>query len=179
MVSSNHAIVENMVRIDRRQDVINARLNDVQGRPPTESELRAMVGLQARADAVYRDLGMVGAPGPLGNESARSDRLRLLSPLQKYSDEWKKTSLHRINDAPTVDLIEREIYAAAKKTALDPTVTFRPGTLRERKVEDESGRTWTHWHGSPRTWMSHFMHPRMAVTSMFDPRTGAPLRSNR
>jgi hypothetical protein len=166
-------MVEDLHHLSRRTNEIRDRVEDIQGHDPSNAELRLLRDYQARADDVYRDLGLVGAPPPLPAESPRSYRVRLARKLQHHSPDWKESDLSNLARVSrnAFAVAEEAIYADAHKVALDPTVTFsRTGELRERKVKDESGRETTVYHGSPLWWMSQFMFPARAVAAFYNSR---------
>jgi hypothetical protein len=119
MAHPNQALVAEGIRLRQSQDHLQRRIDGIQGRPATTAELRDMRDMQARADGLYRDLGLIGAPGPLSNESATGYRRRLLGGLQPYSKDWSKARLAAIPTSQ-LDPIEKFVYDDAAKVAADP-----------------------------------------------------------
>src|SRR6266404_4702339 len=107
------SVGEDVAAVRRAQSRIESRLNDVQGRPQTNSELRACREIQVRFDDTFRDLEMSNAPPPLGGESPRSYRARLLSAIQPYSETHRGSDLYRVAavDSTVMDILEREIFS--------------------------------------------------------------------
>ena len=167
-------IAEDLIALRHRQSELQARLNDLQGRPPSDAELVGMRETQARYDSLYKQMERVGAPGPMQNESARSYRRRLLSTFQPLSKDWREADLHNPNlDERTVDRIEDIILADAARVVADPTrgSFTRPGELRAIESMAEGGHRVREYKGDPLCWMSSFMCPA-GVGRIRDPRRG-------
>ena len=130
----------------------------------SDDDYHAVMDAQARADAIYSDLGTRGAPRPLDGEDLMTYRRRLARDLKKYSPDWKEANIHAVDDS-TFEVLERRIYADAAAYANMP-VTAEAGTLRA-VTKRSGGHEITTWVGEPRTWMDAFAGPvRMHVTSI-------------
>jgi hypothetical protein len=122
-----------------------------QRRPVTPADEKAMIEMQARADAVYEELGR-RAPPPLPGEQPIEFRRRLLEPLKKYS-EWSNTPLDSLSP-DVLDRVEPDIFAAARADAASPT-DMADGEIREIvKKDDRTGHVVTTFRGPP---SSHFV----------------------
>jgi hypothetical protein len=167
------AVAEDLGRARNKLDQIQNRLDDVQGRGPTNSELRQLVGHQERYDSLYAALEMGGSPPPLKGEGPVSYRCRLLEGLQPFDDKHLQVNVHKLArlDDHAFSFMEREIMDAAQRVAdnrSQGSFTTR-GALREVRVKDPvSKREVIEYRGSPLTWMSQFMLPGQAVTAILD-----------
>lgn len=79
--------------------------------PLHEAEEAAMAEMQARADSVYNELGK-RAPAPWPGERAPAYRLRLLKPLQGYSEGFKSLDL-AAQTPKNIDVFEKQIFSDA------------------------------------------------------------------
>jgi hypothetical protein len=120
---------------------------------------------QERAHEVYRSIGLPGAPPPMSGEPVRGYRERLAGRLQHHCESWKKTELNRL-PSNVLSIAEEAIYADAAKWGADKNRGNPDGTLRERQVTDQSGRTWTEFSGDPAVWMSDFMGPKKRLVGV-------------
>jgi hypothetical protein len=154
MAVDRGALAEELIRTRQQQARIDARLDDIQGRPPTEREMRARVDAQARADPIYREIGM-HAPAPLSTESVANYRRRLLEPLIRHDKTWAGMSPYQI-PVDALPMAEQDVFASAKKLAVSNDF-HPPGKLRERRVKDEAGRETVEYYGDPLTWMRRYM----------------------
>jgi 8-oxo-dGTP pyrophosphatase MutT (NUDIX family) len=108
-----------------------------QMKPHTDDEVDALAAAQARADAVYMALGK-RASRPMSGETLHAYNIRLTREVQKHSPKWGKTELNRL-PADTLATIQADVYADAVVAARNPD-DVEPGTLREIKTPDSSGR---------------------------------------
>lgn len=106
-------------------------------RPQSDEDADALAAAQARADSVYMALGK-RAPRPMAGEALHSYNIRLTREVQKHSPKWAKTELHRL-PSDTLATIQADVYADAVVAARNPD-DVEPGTLREIKTPDSSGR---------------------------------------
>lgn len=106
-------------------------------RPQSDEDADALAAAQARADSVYMALGK-RAPRPMAGEALHSYNIRLTREVQKHSPKWAKTELHRL-PSDTMATIQADVYADAVVAARNPD-DVEPGTLREIKTPDSSGR---------------------------------------
>jgi hypothetical protein len=144
---------------------------------------------QARADEVYRDLGM-GAPPTIPGEDLDSYRRRLLRPLTDHLADFERQQqaaqrylpkpikdgavwgkyLSGMTGTSGLSNVEHDVFAGVKALA-DCNDYHPPGQLRAKKVRDQSGREATEFFGDPLTWMNQFMGPAQAVTRIEVPAT--------
>ena len=69
----------------------------------------------------------------------------------------------------TVGIAEDQIFADAQRVGSSPTWT-PDGRMRERKVTDQAGRTWTEFAApSSLSWMAGFMGTKRRVASVRHP----------
>ena len=157
------AMVEQVNELSREHDRLRTRLNSVQGRPPTAAELMDMTAYQARADAVYSELGM-RAPRWLSNESADGYRRRLLSDLAQFS-RWRDAKIS-VLPASALAPIEQQVWADAQAVAANPTQgdLRNPEQLRRVEVVRDGVKT-VEYRGDPGSWMSRFVQPSTLVRS--------------
>jgi hypothetical protein len=167
-------LAEEQIRLGQQMSAIQARLNATQGHDPSSGDLAAMADAQARADPVYRQLGLVGAPPPLKGENPLDYRSRLASKLQRFSPQWRDADLYAWKGKILANM-EDAIYADAQKIAADKTIgdLRNPAKLREVHKVDASGTKITEFHGSPRSWLDAFAAPAVAVKRFVNPKTGA------
>jgi hypothetical protein len=137
------------------------------------AEDRQLVDCQERADAAYRALSLPGAPPPLSGEGLRGYQTRVLEKLKPYSPAWKDADLRKLRDysPTTLDVVEQQVLADAKKVGDDRTVTFAADgiSLRERRVKNEAGVEMIEFHGpSPLAWMSGFMGAKRCLVGAVD-----------
>jgi hypothetical protein len=166
------ALADDLGRARNVMDRVENRLNDLQGAPPSNDELRQLVAHQERYDSLYAALECGGSPPPLKGEGPVSYRCRLLEGLQPFS-KHKSVNINRLArvDSDAFSLFEREIMSDAERVASDRSVgsfTNR-GELREVRVKDPiSKRETIEYRGSPLSWMSQFMLPGQCVTAVLD-----------
>lgn len=160
------AMIEQLNEMSREQDRLRTRLNGLQGRPATEDELLAMRETQQRYDDVFRELGMPGAPGPLGNESGAGYRRRLLGNLAQFSARWRDAKIS-VLPSSAIDPIERQVFDDAARVAKNPAQgDFRhPGQLR-RVDHTIDGIKVTDWRGDPGAWLGQFTSKTNLVVDM-------------
>lgn len=108
--------------------------------PYREAQLRAEPAAQAWGKQ---------SPGPLQGESLSAYQVRLLTPHQTHSSDWKGVNLNKIAvDPATLRVAETQILESSHKAAINPVCP--PGTpLTTRTRIDESGRRVTTFHGDP------------------------------
>jgi 8-oxo-dGTP pyrophosphatase MutT (NUDIX family) len=106
-------------------------------KPLSDDEVDALAAAQARADTVYLALGK-RASRPMSGETLHAYNIRLTREVQKHSPKWGKTELNRL-PADTLATIQADVYADAVVAARNPD-DVEPGTLREIKTPDSSGR---------------------------------------
>ena len=133
--------------------------------PPTFSKriCDEIAEVQSRADGVFYKHGEQ-APPPMAAEDKHNYRIRLLRALQRHSKDFRNIDLRKIADATMFDVVENRIYADADEASKSPLVA--EGHLREIKTRDETGRTISTFHGSPRVWMSDFSMQPMRVVGL-------------
>jgi hypothetical protein len=110
---------------------------------------------QAEAHSV---LSMHGrpAPPPLQGESfMRYDR-RLTDEVKRYAPNFKDVTLDA--GGATYPILKKQVFADALQEARQPTM-IPEGELREVKRVDQSGRPFSEFYGSPRSWLNDFSSP--------------------
>lgn len=134
-------------------------------RPADENE--RLVAAQARADAVYSELGDRAPPWMMG-ESVIAYRIRLARTIQKYAKDWKSTDLASMarHDAESFGNVESQIYDAAKAAARDPSAIPDGGLVQRVRTDSVTGQRIIEWYGDPHVWMSQFMPARQYATRL-------------
>lgn len=139
-----NAIMDAIGKISSRLDAVDARMDAAESKPKEEpvvvksddedeTESAAMADAQARADSVLQLHGK-HAPRPLKGETAQAYRVRLLKPLQAFSDSFKDVDFSKIADHTAFKHFESQIYNDAQAAANDPRriiATLPRGQLRE------------------------------------------------
>src|SRR5437762_10682026 len=117
------AVVEDLATARNRLSQVENRVNDLQGRPPGNDELRDLTDIQVKFDDHYRGIECGGSPPPLRGESPSSYRTRLLSGLQPFSEKHAKLDVARIGrlDSAALTAIEGEILKDVQRVIDDPT----------------------------------------------------------
>jgi hypothetical protein len=118
---------------------------------------------QSKADAVAQLFGDA-APRWLEGERLSQYRGRLLRPYQKYSPAWRDVPLPSFPSDKALDVVEDQVYAAAKKEAAAPT-NVPAGQLVERITTDDTGRRVKKFYGDPEACWGAFKMPSRLVTS--------------
>jgi hypothetical protein len=107
------------------------------------------------ADSYYKPHNRT-PPRYMEGETTAGYRKRLATGLQQHTQTLKDINL-RESIGTAYDLIEKQIYAEARKEAERPS-NIPDGELREVKKYDTSGRPFYEFHGRPSTWMDGFSH---------------------
>ena len=145
-----------------------ARLAAMMDRMPkvmTDADYAAMADYQARADSVYTAFGE-RAPAPMQSETPEAYRIRLAKGMQQHSAAWRGIKLANL-PSNALEIAENAIYTDAVAAARNPD-GMEPGTLREIKKRDESGRMITEFVGDPSAWMAeHRTAPRSIARPFF------------
>jgi hypothetical protein len=107
------------------------------------------------------------APRSFTDESHDLYRRRVLPLVQQHAPGYENV---KVDDArgTAFDLIEKQIYDAARQEASRPT-QIAEGELREVKRMDASGRPFYEYFGKPSSWMSQFAHPKKQLVGVFAP----------
>jgi hypothetical protein len=114
---------------------------------------------QAKADRVFRAIGdSTGAPPFMSGERLLDYRCRLLTPLQKFSAQFKSSNLYKIGDPTALSAIEDAIYNDALTAIRDPQ-NYAPGELRAIKRQDATGRELTSYVGHEGSCWDQFNPP--------------------
>jgi hypothetical protein len=119
---------------------------------------------QARADVVYNELGLKGAPPPMRGEKSLSYRRRLLKEVQKHSEDWRDVDL-AVLDARTMAVAEKRIYADASVSARNPSQFPEQGLVTIPTRDPVTGLTRYEFRGR-QTFISELKRPSNRVTSM-------------
>jgi hypothetical protein len=106
----------------------------------------------------------VPVPRPFPDESNDQFRRRALPLLQRKAPGFENV---RIDDAKgtAFDLIERQIFDAAKREAQHPT-QIPEGELREVVRKDHAGRPYFEFFGRPSAWLNQFTGKRSQVVGI-------------
>jgi len=116
MAQTSRAVAENVAWLNKSQGEIRARLNDVQGKPLSNDDLRDLRQLQERYDDPYRKLGLGGSPPPIANESPRTYNRRCLGGMiGEVAAVSKRVAYHQRRDltkdeAELVSLARSDLY---------------------------------------------------------------------
>jgi hypothetical protein len=94
------------------------------------------------------------APRYMEGETTESYRKRLATRLQQHAPSLKDINV-RDTRGSAFDLIEKQIYAEARREAERPS-NIPDGELREMRKLDATGRPFYEFHGRPSTWMDQF-----------------------
>ncbi|MGW6085200.1 hypothetical protein ACWF1R_22330, partial [Bacillus subtilis] len=137
---------------------------DLRSRIPTElsdEERNEVADAQVKADSVFSCFGK-RAPVPLSGEKPLAYRRRLMIQLQEHSPDFKAVDLSSIADSALLGFAEKQIYADAQKSA---SLSVGPGTLREIKRADATGRQISTFEGDPAATWAPFQSGKRQVTS--------------
>lgn len=131
-----------------------------QMRPITPADENLMRGMQARADAVFNELGR-RAPAFLPMERPDEYRRRLLEPLKACSPQWRNADLDRVAD-DALNVIEQQIFDAARADAKAPH-DLKQGEFREIVKTGEGGHKETIFVGRDTHFVQQFSRPARRV----------------
>ncbi|ASM06845.1 NUDIX domain-containing protein [Serratia marcescens] len=143
---------------------LRQEIADLRSRIPTElsdEERNEVADAQVRADSVFSCFGK-RAPVPLSGEKPLAYRRRLMIQLQEHSPDFKAVDLSSIADSALLGFAEKQIYADAQKSA---SLSVGPGTLREIKRADATGRQISTFEGDPAATWAPFQSGKRQVTS--------------
>jgi len=143
---------------------LRREIADLKTRIPTElsdEERNEVADSQVKADSVFSCFGK-RAPIPLSGEKPLAYRRRLMIQLQEHSPDFKTVDLSSIADSALLSVAEKTIYADAQKSA---SLTIGPGTLREIKRADATGRQISTFEGDPAATWAPFQSGKRQVTS--------------
>lgn len=136
------------------------------GEPLSDPELRTRTDWQARCDSIYAGLGRA-APQPGFDETINPYRRRVLADLARHSPDCKDIPFGSLQK-DVLDALEPQIFADAQREARNPT-NVTPGTIREIRQKDVSGRETITFHGDMDVWMRDFKSPKRYVRSVMRP----------
>ena len=155
-------IVEDIHSIRRDQDRALDRLH---GHSPDLDQLKEMNDAANRHRELFADLEMT-VPTPRPDEHPADYNVRLLTPLQRFSRDWRDTDLRRLalSGERAFDPFARVIRADAQRIASNRTIgSLRmPGQLRRIERPGEVS-----YHGHPLAWMSQFLSPLVLQVERF------------
>jgi colicin import membrane protein len=157
---SDAARADSAVTIAELQRKVEALI--AEKKPLSDDEADALAAAQARADTVYMALGK-RASRPMSGETLHAYNIRLTREVQKHSPKWGKTELNRL-PADTLATIQADVYADAVVAARNPD-DVEPGTLREIKTPDSSGRIISTFVGKG-TFIGQMKMPSRRVTAI-------------
>jgi hypothetical protein len=109
--------------------------------------------IQEKADETLRMFNQ-SAPRDMDGETVASYRKRLATRIQQHAPSMKDINL-RDATGSAFDLLERQIYDEARREAVRPS-TIPDGEMRELKKCDYTGRPFSEFHGSPKSWLGDF-----------------------
>lgn len=157
---------EKLARLQEMRQELRALERDAEReaqrmQPITEADERAMLGMQARADASYTAAGRrADAPRPM--EKPADYRRRLVAGLQKLSPRWRAGGdIQRMPD-DVLEIVESHVYADALK--FGPTADLRPGQIKEVKDKSGGGHTVIEFRGNDAHFTQQFSRePRVGI----------------
>jgi hypothetical protein len=164
-----------VAQLKRRESEIEARRFD---HASPKADPVALAEIAARFDESYRAIGAGGAPAPLPGETRFSYRRRLAGGLQRFSDDWRRADLYRLN-SDAMRAAEQAIISAVATAVSDLTIGNADGSLRRIDSVTTAGHRIVEWAGDPRAWLNTFAGPGKAVKRFINPATGATLMPNR
>ncbi|MEX3140221.1 NUDIX domain-containing protein [Serratia ureilytica] len=149
---------------EKADSQLRQEIADLRSRIPTElsdEERNEVADAQVKADSVFSCFGK-RAPVPLSGEKPLAYRRRLMIQLQEHSQDFKAVDLSSIADSALLGFAEKQIYADAQKSA---SLSVGPGTLREIKRADATGRQISTFEGDPAATWAPFQSGKRQVTS--------------
>jgi len=149
---------------EKADSQLRQEIADLRSRIPTElsdEERNEVADAQVKADSVFSCFGK-RAPVPLSGEKPLAYRRRLMIQLQEHSPDFKAVDLSSIADSALLGFAEKQIYADAQKSA---SLSVGPGTLREIKRADATGRQISTFEGDPAATWAPFQSGKRQVTS--------------
>ncbi|EPF6561425.1 NUDIX domain-containing protein [Serratia liquefaciens] len=149
---------------EKADSQLRQEIADLRSRIPTElsdEERNEVADAQVKADSVFSCFGK-RAPVPLSGEKPLAYRRRLMIQLQEHSPDFKSVDLSSIADSALLGFAEKQIYADAQKSA---SLSVGPGTLREIKRADATGRQISTFEGDPAATWAPFQSGKRQVTS--------------
>ncbi|PIJ48835.1 NUDIX hydrolase [Erwinia sp. OLTSP20] len=148
---------------EKADSQLRNEIAELRARIPTElsdSERNEVADAQVKADSVFSGFGK-RAPIPLSGEKPLAYRRRLMVQLQEHSPDFKAVDLSSIADSALLGFAEKQIYADAQKSA---SLSVSPGTLREIKRADATGRQISTFEGDPSAAWAPFKAGKRQVT---------------
>jgi hypothetical protein len=144
---------------ERENKDLKARFADIESRvhemsrETTAAERDELAQVQWRGDSVAALFGK-RISGPTPGETALGYRRRVLRDFLPHSPQFKGANIDSA-DAPTLSLIENQVYADAQ-TASRAEASAMPGLLIPRVSTDAAGRTITKFDGDISAWLGAF-----------------------
>lgn len=121
----------------------------------------ALSAAQARADFVFTGFGK-SASRPMQQETLQEYRLRMANDLKVHSPKWKDVNLAVVAvDSAAFDVVEADIYEAAKIAARNPTDLV--GGTERAITRTDSGRPITEFVGNDSFVRTFTLPPRSVV----------------
>jgi hypothetical protein len=151
------------IRSERAKSVVSDTPTTDDDDDDDENKRAALADAQMRADSVANVFGLQ-ADKPMVGETPRNYRIRQLRRFQPHSKEFKETDLKKL-DAPTLDAVERVIFADAKLASQSIGTGVR-GQLIEVRKRDSTGRIYSEFFGDRKSWMDEFSMVPMCVTKI-------------
>lgn len=148
---------------EKADSELRREIAELRSRIPTElsdAERNEVADAQVKADSVFSSFGK-RAPMPLSGEKPISYRRRLMVQLQEHSPDFKAVDLSSIADAAMLGFVEKQIYADAQSAA---SLSVGPGSLREIKRSDATGRQISTFEGDPAATWAPFQSGKRQVT---------------
>lgn len=140
-----------------KQDAADAEEKERQDAEERARDDSAMTEARTRCDSAFNACGQ-RPPEPFSGEKSLDYRKRALVALQKYSPDNKDVNIRAISDAAVLTVLEKAIYADARKT-IDDEMSNTQGQLHKRVRSDEAGRRITEYVGDPNVWLAAFKTP--------------------
>jgi hypothetical protein len=121
---------------------------------------------QAEAHSILSLHGREAPPRLQGERLDSYDR-RLTDLIAQTSPKFKDVNLRDAGSA-TYPILKKQVFEDSQREALHPT-NIPEGTLREVKRVDPTGRPFSEFFGSPRTWLDQFAAPRKRLAGIYHP----------
>jgi 8-oxo-dGTP pyrophosphatase MutT (NUDIX family) len=154
-------------------DEIRKKVDDLAAKMPkqaSDKDHAALIDAQARADDIFQDFG-ISAPRPLDGEDRPKYERRVARMLKEHSPTWKNVDIGAFADDAAFEPVQAQIYAEAKRAALNPTA-LPDGGLR-MITKQSGGHTINTFVGQPDAWMKQFAGPVRQNVTGFKMRNGA------
>jgi hypothetical protein len=120
------------------------------------------VAIQAEAHSILSLHGREAPPRLQGETLEKYDR-RMTDVVAQTSPKFKDLNL-RGATSDIYPVLKKQVYEDSHREALHPTVP--DGELREVKRVDQSGRPYSEFYGSPKSWLDMFSQPKKRLAGI-------------